>query len=61
MPFPILVPLALVGAGWSIRAFADHNVAKEAEDDAAEDDADEDDDPNAESVWAAITNYDGLF
>lgn len=63
MPFPILVPLALVGAGWSIRAYADHNVAKEVEEEESEEDSHEHPatDANAESVWASITNYEGLF
>jgi hypothetical protein len=63
MPFPFVVPLALVGAGWSIRAYADHNIAKDAEEAESDDEADEMDamEVNAESVWSAITNTEGLF
>lgn len=60
MPFPLLVPLALVGAGWSIRAYADHNIAKDDEE-ADEEDEHDPMETNAESVWAAITNTEGLF
>jgi len=59
---PLLYPLGLMAAGWSIRAYADHNVAvDEAEASASDDSEPEDEEQNAESVWASITNTEGLF
>lgn len=61
MPIPLLIPAVLVAAGWSIRAYADHEVANDQDDEDAEDGLEPSDDPNAESVWSAITNFDGLL
>jgi hypothetical protein len=57
--FALLYPIGLIASGWSIRAYADHNVAAETE--ADEEEGEEEGDPNAESVWSSITNTDGLF
>ena len=51
-----------MAAGWSIRAYADHNVAvDDAEASASDDSETDEEEQNAESVWASITNTEGLF
>jgi phosphate-selective porin len=55
---PLLYPVGLLAAGWTIRAYADHKVAVEDAEDAEED---EEEETNAESVWASVTNTEGLF
>lgn len=72
MPIPLFPIIGSLFAGWSIRAYADHKTAVDAE--ASEGSVT---DPitgetvitttpdslatNADSVWDSITNTDGLF
>jgi len=65
MPLP-LVPIAIATlSGWSIRAYADHNKAVEAMEDAKDstsaEPVPESVETDADSVWASITNTDGLI